>query len=50
MIPELEALGHRAPGVQREMVARLGVEPAEVAADHAVFTLHPRELAALLAA
>jgi pimeloyl-ACP methyl ester carboxylesterase len=37
------------PGTQREMAARLGVEPVELASDHAVFTLHPRELAAVLA-
>jgi hypothetical protein len=37
------------PARQREMAARLGVEPVELASDHAVFTLCPRELAALLA-
>lgn len=37
------------PATQREMAARLGVEPVELASDHAVFTLHPRELAAVLA-
>lgn len=36
------------PATQREMVARLGVEPVELASDHAVFTLRPRELAPLL--
>lgn len=36
------------PATQREMAARLGVEPVELASDHAVFTLRPRELAALL--
>jgi hypothetical protein len=33
---------------QREMAAGLGVEPVELASDHAVFTLRPRELAPLL--
>ena len=37
------------PAKQREMAARLGVEPIEIASDHAVFTLQPRELAAVLA-
>ena len=36
------------PATQREMAARLGVEPVELASDHAVFTLRPRELAELL--
>ena len=36
------------PAKQREWAARLGVEPAELASDHSVFTLHPRELAPLL--
>jgi pimeloyl-ACP methyl ester carboxylesterase len=36
------------PAVQREMAARLGVEPVELASDHAVFTLRPHELATLL--
>jgi pimeloyl-ACP methyl ester carboxylesterase len=36
------------PATQREMAARLGVEPFELASDHAVFTLRPRELASLL--
>jgi pimeloyl-ACP methyl ester carboxylesterase len=36
------------PAKQREWAARLGVEPVELASDHAVFTLHPRELALLL--
>jgi len=31
------------------MAARLGVEPIEIASDHAVFTLRPREVAAVLA-
>ena len=30
------------------MAACLGVEPVEIASDHAVFTLRPRELAAVL--
>lgn len=38
------------PARQREMAARLGVGPIEIASDHAVFTLRPRELAAALAA
>jgi hypothetical protein len=79
LIPELEALGHRAiamqqpwpgralpavpsayllctqdniipPAVQREMAARLGLAPTEIASDHAVFTLEPRALAQVLAA
>ena len=37
------------PAKQREMAARLGVEPIEIASDHAVFALQPRELAAVLA-
>jgi pimeloyl-ACP methyl ester carboxylesterase len=37
------------PATQREMAARLGVEPVELASDHAAFTLHPHELAPLLA-
>lgn len=37
-----------APGGGREMAARLGVEPVELASDHAVFTLRPPELASLL--
>jgi pimeloyl-ACP methyl ester carboxylesterase len=36
------------PARQREMAARLGVEPVEIASDHAVFAVRPRELAALL--
>jgi len=36
------------PATQREMAARLGVEPVELASDHAAFTLRPRELAPLL--
>jgi pimeloyl-ACP methyl ester carboxylesterase len=36
------------PATQREMAARLGVEPIEIAAEHAVFAQRPRELAALL--
>jgi len=36
------------PAKQREMAARLGVEPIEIASEHAVFTRRPRELAALL--
>jgi pimeloyl-ACP methyl ester carboxylesterase len=36
------------PAKQREMAARLGVEPIEIASDHAVFALRPRELAAVL--
>ncbi len=36
------------PARQREMAARLGVEPIEIASDHAVFALRPRELAPLL--
>jgi hypothetical protein len=30
------------------MAARLGVEPIEIASDHAVFTLRPHELVTLL--
>ena len=37
------------PAKQREMAARLGVQPLEIASDHAVFTLRPRELAQLIA-
>lgn len=37
------------PAKQHEMAARLGVEPIEIAAEHAVFTFQPRELAAVLA-
>ncbi len=36
------------PATQREMAARLGVAPVELVSDHAVFTLRPRELAAVL--
>ena len=36
------------PATQRRMAARLGVEPVEIASDHAVFAVRPRELAALL--
>ena len=36
------------PARQREMAARLGVEPIEIASDHAVFALRPHELAPLL--
>jgi pimeloyl-ACP methyl ester carboxylesterase len=36
------------PATQREMAARLGVEPIEIASDHAVFALRPHELAPLL--
>ena len=32
------------------MAARLGVDPVAIASDHSVFTLQPRELAAMLAA
>jgi hypothetical protein len=32
------------------MAARLGVEPIEIASDHAVFTLRPHDLAGILAA
>jgi hypothetical protein len=38
------------PMKQREMATRLGVKPIEIAAEHAVFTFQPRELAAVLAA
>jgi pimeloyl-ACP methyl ester carboxylesterase len=37
------------PARQREMAQRLGVEPIEIASEHAVFALRPRELAAALA-
>jgi len=37
------------PAKQREMAARLGVDPIEIASDHAVFAFQPRELVALLA-
>jgi pimeloyl-ACP methyl ester carboxylesterase len=37
------------PARQREMAARLGVVPVEIATEHAAFMLRPRELAALLA-
>ncbi len=37
------------PALQRQMAARLGVEPVEIASDHEVFGLRPRELAAVLA-
>jgi hypothetical protein len=36
------------PATQREMAARLGVEPIELPSDHAVFALHRRELAPVL--
>ncbi|HQR10183.1 MAG TPA: alpha/beta hydrolase [Casimicrobiaceae bacterium] len=36
------------PARQREMAARLGVEPIEIASEHAVFSFRPRELAAVL--
>ena len=36
------------PAKQRETAAHLGVEPIEIASDHAVFSLRPRELAAVL--
>jgi pimeloyl-ACP methyl ester carboxylesterase len=36
------------PPRQREMAARLGVEPIEVASDHSVFAIRPHELAAVL--
>ncbi len=36
------------PATQRAMAVRLGVEPIEIASDHAVFALRPRELAATL--
>jgi pimeloyl-ACP methyl ester carboxylesterase len=36
------------PARQREMAARLGVRPIEIASEHAVFALRPRELAAAL--
>lgn len=37
------------PARQREMATRLGVEPIEIASEHAVFTFRPRELAAVVA-
>lgn len=37
------------PVRQREMAARLGVEPIEITSEHAVFAIRPRELAAVLA-
>lgn len=37
------------PPTQRVMAARLDVEPIEISSDHAVFTLRPHELAAMLA-
>ena len=37
------------PAKQREMAARPGVEPIEIASEHAVFAQQPRELAAVLA-
>ena len=36
------------PATQREMAARLGVDPVEIASDHAVFAIRPHDLAALL--
>lgn len=36
------------PARQREMAARLGVEPIEIASEHAVFTFRPRDLAVVL--
>ena len=36
------------PAKQREMAARLGVAPIEIASDHEVFAIRPRELAAAL--
>ena len=49
------ASGHFYPGDLLKQVmtvdeAFLGVEPVEIASDHAVFALQPRELAAVLAA
>lgn len=38
------------PATQREMAARLGLDAIEIASDHSVFTLKPRELATILAA
>ncbi len=38
------------PAKQREMAARLGVEPIEIASEHSGFALQPREIAAVLAA
>ena len=37
------------PATQHEMAAHLGVELIEIRSDHAVFSLQPRELAAVLA-
>jgi len=37
------------PARQREMAARLGVAPIEIASEHGVFRFRPRELAAVLA-
>ena len=39
-----------ASATQREMAVHLGVEPVELASDHAVFYALPRELAGILAA
>ncbi len=36
------------PATQREMAARLAVDPVEIASDHAVFAIRPHDLAALL--
>jgi pimeloyl-ACP methyl ester carboxylesterase len=36
------------PATQRGMAARLGVEPVELASDHAAFSLRPHELALLI--
>jgi hypothetical protein len=36
------------PAKQREMAARRGVDPIQIASDHAIFAQRPRELAALL--
>jgi pimeloyl-ACP methyl ester carboxylesterase len=36
------------PAAQREMAARLGVEPVELAVEHQAFSLQPRELALVL--
>jgi pimeloyl-ACP methyl ester carboxylesterase len=36
------------PAKQREMAARLGVAPIEIASDHEVFAIRPRKLAAAL--
>ena len=38
------------PATQRTMASRLGVDPIEIASDHSVFALQPRELSAVLAA